>query len=178
MLLINKIDQLADKNQLLPFINEVRAAFPFADILPLSARTGLGTEELLAVAARHLPQQAAFYADDEVTDRSERFLAAELLREKLFPNLGTSCLMAWPSRSNASSKKAAPRLIFAAIIVDKPQHKAIVIGKGGEKLKRMASEARGDMGKLFGGRVYLESWVKVKSGWADDERALKSLGYD
>ncbi|MBP9219455.1 MAG: GTPase Era [Sterolibacterium sp.] len=178
LLLINKIDQLADKNQLLPFINEVRAAFPFADILPLSARTGLGTEELLAVAARHLPQQAAFYADDEVTDRSERFLAAELLREKLFRNLGDELPYGMAVEIERFEQEGALRRIFAAIIVDKPQHKAIVIGKGGEKLKRMASEARGDMEKLFGGRVYLESWVKVKSGWADDERALKSLGHD
>lgn len=178
LLVINKIDRLADKAELLPFIARVREAYPFVEILPLSAQSGQGTAELLKVVAGYLPQQPPFFAEDELTDRSERFLAAELLREKLFRNLGDELPYGMAVEIERFEQEGQLRRIFAAVIVDKPQHKAIVIGKGGEKLKAMATDARRDMERLFGGRVHLETWVKVKSGWADDERALKSLGYE
>jgi GTP-binding protein Era len=178
LLAINKIDQLADKSKLLPFIASVKDEFPFAEILPLSAMTGNGAEELLKTASAYLPEGPAYFAEDEFTDRSERFLAAELLREKLFRNLGEELPYGIAVEIERFEQEGDLRRIFAAIIVDKAPHKAMVIGKGGEKLKAMSSDARRDMEQLFGGKVYLETWVKVKSGWADDERALKSLGYE
>lgn len=178
LLAINKIDQLADKSKLLPFIAQMAQEYPFAEILPLSAMQGSGTEQLLKTASGYLPEGAAQFGEDEITDRSERFLAAELLREKLFRNLGDELPYGIAVEIERFEQEGNLRRIFAAIIVDKAQHKSIVIGKGGEKLKTMSTDARRDMENLFGGKVYLETWVKVKSGWADDERALKSLGYE
>jgi len=178
LLAINKIDRLAEKSKLLPFIARVAEEFPFAEIVPVSAASGNGTDQLLAAAARYLPVASAIFGEDEVTDRSERFLAAELLREKLFRNLGEELPYGTAVEIERFEQEGDLRRIFAAIIVDKAAHKSMVIGKGGEKLKTMSSDARRDMEQLFGGKVYLETWVKVKSGWADDERALKSLGYE
>jgi GTP-binding protein Era len=178
LLAINKIDRLADKSKLLPFIAQIKDEFPFAEIVPLSAMTGNGAEQLLKAAATYLPESPPAFAEDEFTDRSERFLAAELLREKLFRNLGEELPYGIAVEIERFEQEGDLRRIYAAIIVDKAPHKAIVIGKGGEKLKAMSSDARRDMEELFGGKVYLETWVKVKSGWADDERALKSLGYE
>ncbi|MBV2234158.1 MAG: GTPase Era [Sterolibacterium sp.] len=178
LLVINKIDQLSDKSQLLPFIDQIKDEFDFAEILPLSAMSGKGTDVLLAAALPYLPEQPAFFDEDEITDRSERFLASELLREKLFRSLGDELPYGMAVEIERFEQEGQLRRIFAAIIVDRSSHKAMVIGKGGSKLKTMSSDARRDMEKLFGGKVYLEVWVKVKSGWADDERALKSLGYE
>jgi len=178
LLAINKIDRLRDKTELLPFIAQMAQVFSFAEIVPLSAESGDGTIELLKTAARYLPEGPPIYDADAVTDRSERFLAAELLREKLFRNLGEELPYGIAVEIERFEQEGELRRIFAAIIVDKAAHKAIVIGRGGEKLKTMSSDARRDMEQLFGGPVYLETWVKVKSGWAEDERALKSLGYD
>ena len=178
LLAINKIDHLSDKSTLLPFMAQMAQEFSFAEIVPISAMTGDGSEQLLKAAAKYLPMAAPMYGEDEVTDRSERFLAAELLREKLFRNLGEELPYGIAVEIERFEQEGNLRRIFAAIIVDKAAHKATVIGKGGEKLKTMSSDARRDMEQLFGGKVYLETWVKVKSGWADDERALRSLGYD
>jgi len=178
LLAINKIDRLAEKAKLLPFIAKLAEEFPFAEIVPVSATTGSGTDALLQAATQYLPAAPAMFGEDEITDRSERFLAAELLREKLFRNLGEELPYGIAVEIERFEQEGSLRRIFAAIIVDKAAHKAMVIGKGGEKLKTMSSDARRDMEQLFGGTVYLETWVKVKSGWADDERALKSLGYE
>jgi GTP-binding protein Era len=178
LLAINKIDRLAEKSELLPFIARLAEEFPFAEIVPVSAVTGSGTDALLKAAIQYLPVAPAMFGEDEITDRSERFLAAELLREKLFRNLGEELPYGIAVEIERFEQEGSLRRIFAAIIVDKAAHKAMVIGKGGEKLKAMSSDARRDMEQLFGGKVYLETWVKVKSGWADDERALKSLGYE
>jgi len=178
LLVINKIDRLADKSRLLPFIDSVSREFAFAEILPLSAEKGLGTAELLATAAKYLPESPPFFDADDITDRSERFLAAELLREKLFRNLGEELPYGLTVEIEKFEEEGALRRIYAAIVVDREGYKAIVIGKGGERLKRISSDARTDMERLFGGKVWLETWVKVKGGWADDERALKSLGYE
>jgi len=178
LLAINKIDRLADKSKLLPFIARMAEEFAFAEIVPVSATSGDGTDLLLKAAAQYLPVAAAVFGEDEITDRSERFLAAELLREKLFRNLGEELPYGIAVEIERFEQEGNLRRIFAAIIVDKAAHKSMVIGKGGEKLKTMSSDARRDMEQLFGGKVYLETWVKVKGGWADDERALKSLGYE
>lgn len=178
LLVINKIDRLADKKRLLPFIAEMARTYPFAEIVPVCAASGIGGEELLDAAARYLPESAPLFGEDDQTDRSERFLAAEFLREKLFRRLGEELPYGMTVEIERFEQEGALRRIHAAIIVDKPAHKAIVIGRGGEQLKAIASDARRDLEKLFGGKVFLEVWVKVKGGWADDERALKSLGYE
>ena len=178
LLIINKVDRLADKALLLPFIQKAATASAFAEILPVSAEKGTGLDELLKTAKRYLPEAAPMFGEDDITDRSERFLAAELLREKLFRNLGEELPYGIAVEVEKFEQEGNLRRIHAAIVVDKAAHKGIVIGKSGELLKRISSDARKDMEDLFGGKVWLETWVKVKSGWADDERALKSLGYE
>ena len=178
LLVINKIDRLADKASLLPFIEKVVKEYEFAEIVPLSAEKGQGLDELLKATAQYLPEAPHIFEADDITDRPERFLAAELLREKLFRNLGDELPYGIAVEIEKFEQEGELRRIHAAVIVDKAAHKAIVIGKGGERLKRVSSDARKDMETLFGGKVWLETWVKVKSGWADDERALKTLGYE
>lgn len=178
ILVINKVDRMKDKAQLLPFIAARAAEHAFAEIVPVSAEKGANLDALLTAAAKYLPAQPPIFAPDELTDRSERFLAAELLREKLFRNLGEELPYGIAVEIEKFEEEAGVRRIHAAVIVDKEAHKAIVIGKGGALLKRVATDARKEMERLFGGKVWLETWVKVKGGWADDERALKSLGYE
>ena len=178
ILVVNKTDQIKERNALLPFLGEVAAAHDFAAVVPVSATKGRQTEQLLAEARKHLPNNGLMFPEDELTDRSERFLAAEYVREKLFRLLGDELPYATTVEIEKFEVEGSLRRIYAAIVVDRDSHKAIVIGKGGETLKRIASEARQDMERLFGDKVYLEVWVKVKSGWTDDERLLKSLGYE
>jgi GTP-binding protein Era len=178
LLVINKIDRLADKVELLPFIQKLSALHGFAEILPVSAEKGLGTDTLLGAVRAYLPEGAAVFDADDITDRNERFLASEILREKLFRNLGEELPYGIAVEIEKFEQEGELRRIHAAVIVDKAGHKPIVIGKGGERLKRISTDARKEMESLFGGKVWLETWVKVKGGWADDERALKSLGYD
>ena len=178
VLVINKVDRLTDKNALLPLMAAIASEHAFADIVPVSAEKGENLDTLLKVAGKYLPEASLIFEQDELTDRSERFLAAELLREKLFRNLGEELPYGIAVEIEKYEEVDGVRRIHAAVIVDRDAHKAIVIGRGGERLKRVASDARKDMEKLFGGKVWLETWVKVKSGWADDERALKSLGYE
>ena len=178
LLVINKVDQMKDKAALLPFIEKVAKEHEFAAIVPVSAEKGLAVDVLLKAAAAYLPEAAHLFDADDITDRPERFLAAELLREKLFRNLGEELPYGIAVEIEKFEQEGELRRIHAAVIVDKAAHKAIVIGKGGERLKRMSSDARRDMEALFGGKVWLETWVKVKSGWADDERALRTLGYE
>ena len=178
LLVLNKVDLVADKGRLLPFIEKVAKEFAFAEIVPVSSEKGHGVEQLLKAAAAYLPEGEHLFAADDITDRSERFLAAELLREKLFRNLGEELPYGIAVEIEKFEQEGELRRIHAAVVVDKAPHKAIVIGKGGERLKRISSDARKGMEALFGGKVWLETWVKVKSGWADDERALKSLGYE
>jgi GTP-binding protein Era len=177
LLVINKIDRLADKAELLPFIAKVSALHEFAEIVPLSAEKGIGTDALLATVAGYLPQSPPVFEADDITDRSERFMASEILREKLFRNLGEELPYGIAVEIEKFEQEGDLRRIHAAVIVDKEGHRSIVIGKGGERLKRISTDARKEMETLFGGKVWLETWIKVKGGWADDERALKSLGY-
>jgi len=178
VLVINKIDRLADKAEVLPFIAKVSGLHEFAEIIPLSAEKGLGTDALLAAVARYLPVSPPVFEADDITDRSERFMASEILREKLFRNLGEELPYGIAVEIEKYEQEGDLRRIHAAVIVDRAGHRSIVIGKAGERLKRISTDARKEMETLFGGKVWLETWVKVKGGWADDERALKSLGYD
>ncbi|MGH8730976.1 MAG: GTPase Era [Burkholderiales bacterium] len=178
VLVINKIDRAKDKSRLLPFIARVSTAFDFAEVVPVSAAKGTQVARLLDAVKPYLPEGPALYGEDEVTDRPERFLAAELLREKLFRLLGEELPYAATVVVEKFEIEAGLRRIHAAIVVDKPNHKAIVIGKGGAKLKDIATQARVDMEKLFDGKVFLEVWVRVKSGWAESLEALKNLGYE
>ena len=152
--------------------------FPFVALVPLSAVRGSQLDALLAEVRKHLPNDAPLYGEDEITDKSERFLAAEYIREKLFRLIGDELPYAAAVEIERFAIDGGLRRIHAAIFVDREAHKGIVIGKGGAMLKRIASEARQDMERLFDGKVYLEVFVKVKSGWADDERLLKQLGYE
>lgn len=177
ILVVNKADLMGDKNNLLPLIQDFDLLHPFVAIVPVSAKKNLNLEELLETTRRYLPEQPAIYSEDELTDKNERFLAAELIREKIFRLLGDEVPYSVAVEIEKFEVVKGLRRIFAAVIVDKEGQKPMIIGKGGEKLKQISTEARQDMENLFGGKVYLEVWVKVKGGWADDARALKSLGY-
>ncbi len=178
VLVANKVDRLGDRAAVLPFLEMVSKEFAFADIVPVSAERGENLDELLKTVGKYLPVAPPVFEADDITDRSERFLAAELLREKVFRNLGEELPYGIAVEIEKFEQEGDLRRIHAAVIVDKPAHKGIVIGKSGELLKRISTDARKDMEALFGGKVWLETWVKVKSGWADDERALRSLGYE
>lgn len=177
ILVVNKADLMGDKGNLLPLIQDFDLEFPFTAIVPVSAKKNLYLDELLSAIREHLPVQAAIYGEDEITDRNEKFLAAEMIREKVFRFLGDEIPYSVAVEIEKFEQEGNLRRIHAAIIVDKESQKPMLIGKKGEKLKQISTEARQDMEKLFDCKVWLETWVKVRGGWADDERALKSLGY-
>ena len=178
VLAINKVDQCKDKSKLLPLLSDMASRFPFAAIVPISAARGSQLDDLLAEVRKHLPNEEMLFGEDEITDKSERFLAAEYIREKLFRFVGDELPYAATVEVEKFELDGSLRRINAAIVVDREGHKGIVIGKGGATLKRIATEARQDMERLFDSKVFLEIYVKVKSGWTDDERLLKSLGYE
>jgi GTP-binding protein Era len=178
ILVINKVDYLTDKTELLPFIERLSKEYPFSDIVPISAKQNKNLDILLGAIRSYLPENVAIFAEDEITDRNERFLAAELLREKIFRLTGEELPYSSSVVVEQFRQEGSLRRIHAAILVDKEAHKAMLIGKNGAKLKEIATQARLDMERLFGGKVFLEVFVKVRSGWADDERMLKSLGYE
>ena len=176
---LNKVDEPKDKATLLPKLAALQPRFAFKEIIPLSAKQGKGVAELESLIAKALPQQSWLFPEDQVTDRSLRFMAAELIREQLMRHLGQELPYALTVEIDAFKEEAEGRThIMASIIVDRPSQKAMIIGKGGAKLKEIGRLARLAMNQQFETRVHLELWVKVKSGWADDERALRSLGYD
>jgi GTP-binding protein Era len=177
LLVINKTDRLADRGLLLPFITQVAGEHDFAEIVPVSASKGHGVDALSATITRYLPQQPALYGADEITESSERFLAAELIREKLFRLLGDELPYASAVIIDKFAMEGAMRRIHASILVDKDTHKGIVVGAKGAQLKTIGTQARLDMEKLFGGKVHLELWVKVKRGWAENRQVMKQLGY-
>ncbi len=179
ILVVNKVDQVAEKTRLLPFLQEAASRFPFAQIVPLSALDGRDGDRLLAIVKPYLPESAPFYEEDAITDRSERFLAAEILREKVFRLTGDEIPYGVAVEIEQYEQEASGlRRIHAVIWVDRDAHKPILLGKGGEHLKRISTEARQDMEKLFDAKVFLQCWVKVKSGWADNTALLKSLGHE
>jgi GTPase len=178
ILVINKIDLLQEKLQLLPFIQRMAGILNFSAIIPVSALQDKQLSELIETIRHHLPESEPLFAEDEITDRSERFLAAELLREKVFRQMGEEVPYSTSVIIEQFEVEGTLRRIHACILVERPNQKAIIIGKQGQKLKEMATQARKDMELLFGSKVYLEVWVKVKSGWADDVSVLKNLGYE
>jgi GTPase len=178
ILVVNKVDKLADRAAVLPFLDEMSRVFAFAEIVPVSAAKGTQVGHLRKILKPYLPEGPPQHEEDEVTDRPERFLAAELVREKLFRLLGEELPYAATVMVEKFEMRGQMRHINIAIVVDKANHKSMVIGKGGEKLKQIGTQARIDMEKLFGGKVFLELWVQVKSGWADSPKSLKNLGYE
>jgi len=174
---LNKVDRLTDRARLLPFIAELSSLREFAAIVPISAEKGWQLDTLLAEVGTQLPAGEATRPDDELTDRDERFLAAEYIREKIFRLLGQEVPYATSVAIESFEHKGGLRSIHATVYVDKASQRAMLLGARGERMKSIAASARRDMEKLFGGKVFLEVWVKVKSGWATDRRLLDSLGY-
>ncbi|MGI9289352.1 MAG: GTPase Era [Pseudomonadales bacterium] len=176
LLAINKIDQLVDKKQLLPFIDNVREHVDAADIVPLQALSGANVDRLAHAIEQQLPEGDFFFPPDQLTDRSERFLASEIIREKLMRQLGHEIPYEVAVEVEEFSRTDKILTIAAVIFVERSGQKAIVIGRGGQRLRQIGSDARADMEKLFEQKIMLRLWVKVKQGWSDDERALQSLG--
>ena len=178
IMVINKVDKIKDKSALLPFLQEVSQKRKFTAVIPLSARGGDNIERLETVVLSLLPEGENLFPDDQVTDRSERFLAAELLREKLMRRLGDELPYAVTVQIETFSKQNEVLHIHAVIWVEKESQKAIVIGKGGEVLKEIGRRARISMEQAFDTQVFLKTWVRVKESWSEDERLLRQLGYD
>jgi len=179
LLVINKIDKLTDRRVLLPYIKERAGEYAYAEIVPVSATKGDAREleALVRAISGYLPQQPALYGADEITEASERFLAAELIREKIFRLLGDELPYTCTVVIERFELDGNLRRIHAAIIVDKDSHKGMVIGAGGGRLKTIATKARLDMEKLFGSKVHLEVWVRVKSGWTESQHLLREFGF-
>jgi GTP-binding protein Era len=178
VLAMNKVDHVKDKRALLPFIEEISRVREFAAVVPVSAARGDNVDALVGELVRHVPEAPRMYDEDEITTLPERFLAAELVREKLFRLLGDELPYAVAVEIEKFEMEGNLRRIHAGILVDKNTQKAIIIGRQGEKLKAVGTGARKDMERLFGGKVFLELWVRVRSGWADDQAALKRLGIE
>jgi GTP-binding protein Era len=175
---VNKVDTVRRRADLIPFLERFSKVRDFAAIVPVSAKTGKNMAELLRVLREALPEGPAAYPADQLTDRDERFFAAELLREKLFAELGEELPYRCEVVIESFKEEGALRRIEATILVERDSQKAILLGKGGERLKRMATAARKDMERLFEGKVYLGTWVKVRRAWTDDARVLRQLGYE
>jgi GTP-binding protein Era len=177
ILAINKVDQLSDREALLPFIEQLSGRYGFQDIVPISALKGSNLDALESLIGDLLPAADYFFPEDQVTDRNLRFIAAELIREKIMRQLGEELPYATAVEIEQFSESDGIFHIDATVLVERAGQKAIVIGKGGERLKKIGTEARQDMERSFDAKVMLKLWVKVRSGWSDDERALQSLGY-
>ena len=180
ILVANKLDAVQRRAALAPWLQQMQMRHDFAEIVPLSARKPADAQRLLEILRPHLPQGPWLHDEDALTDRSERFLAGELIREKLFRLTGDEL----PYSSTVVIEKfdedpaTGLRRIAAAIVVEREAHKGMVIGSGGERLRRIGSEARVELERLLGAKVFLELWVKERSGWADDEAHLRSYGYE
>jgi len=185
LLVANKLDTVRQRAELAPWLQQMAQRHPFAEIMPLSAKHAKDVERLLTICARYLPQQDWWYAEDELTDRSERFLAGEIVREKLFRLTGdelpySATVLVDRFDEEPLQQDPSRRLvrISATIVVEREAHKAMVIGEQGERIKRIGTAARVDLEKLLDAKVFLELWVKVRSGWADDEARVRSFGYE
>ena len=177
ILAVNKIDQCEDKSSLLPFLEDAAGRFDFAAIVPIAALKNTNLERLEEIIMGLLPEGDFIYPEDQITDRSERFFAAEIIREKLIRSLGQEVPHALTVQIEQFKEENELTRIHAVIWVEREGQKAIVIGKNGEVLKKVGQRAREEMEKMFEGKIYLNLWVKVKKGWSDNERALQSLGY-
>ena len=183
ILVANKLDTVKQRAELAPWLREIASRHDFAEVVPMSAKNRKHIERLFPICEKYLPEQPWWYAEDELTDRSERFLAGETVREKLFRLTGeelpyTSTVVVDKFEEEPSPKHDRLVRISATIVVERDGHKAIVIGDKGERLKRIGTEARQELEKLMDCKVFLELWVKVRSGWADDEARVRSFGYE
>jgi GTP-binding protein Era len=185
ILVANKLDTMKNRPEIMQWLQSMQDRHPFAEIVPMSAKNDKDVQRLLGIAEKYLPEQAWMYAADELTDRSEKFMAAEMVREKLFRLTGdelpyTSTVVIDKFEEEKGKTKGVKRLvrIAATIVVERDGHKAMVIGDKGERLKRMGMEARTELEKLYDAKVFLELWVKVRSGWADDAARVRSFGYE
>ncbi|EMR12487.1 GTP-binding protein Era [Methylophaga lonarensis MPL] len=178
ILVLNKVDKAEDKAALLPQMEELAAKYPFAAVVPVSARRGINIEQLEAEVEKLMPEGEAIFDEDQLTDRSSRFLAAEMVREKLFRHLGQELPYSLTVDIEQFEDDDGMFRISAVIYVERSGQKSIVIGKKGELLKQVGQDARKDMEDLFGCKVFLQLWVKVREGWADNERMLRNLGYN
>ena len=178
ILVINKSDRVKDKAALMPFAQEIAAKRDFTAIVPVSAKQRFQLDSLQSEIKKHLPENPPIFGEDDITDRSEKFLAAETVREKVFRFVGDELPYTSTVVIEKFEQEGNLRRVFAAILVERDTHKSMVIGNKGAKLKDISTQARLDMERLFGGPVYLEIWVKVKSGWADNEAGLRAYGYE
>ncbi|MRH77731.1 GTPase Era [Spiribacter sp. C176] len=177
ILAVNKVDRVRDKNQLLPEIERLSKRYDFAAIVPISALKADNLAALEAAILEQLPQSPPLFPQDQITDRSERFMAAELVREQLTLALGDELPYASTVEIEAFEQEGQLRRIAAIIWVERRGQRQIMIGEGGSRAKQIGTDARHEMERVFGGRVYLKLWVKVREGWSDDARILQSLGY-
>lgn len=178
ILVINKADKVKDKAELMPFAQKIAAKRNFSAIVPVSAKMHFQLEGLQSEIKKFLPENAPIFGEDDITDRSEKFLAAEIVREKVFRFVGDELPYTSTVLIEKFEQEGDLRRVFAAILVQRDTHKSMVIGNKGARLKEISTQARLDMERLFGGPVYLEIWVKVKSGWADNEAGLRAYGYE
>jgi GTP-binding protein Era len=178
LLLANKLDQVHRRSELAPWLRDMQQRHDFAEFVPMSAKNAKDIDRLLVICQKYLPQQPWMYGADELTDRSERFMAAEIVREKLFRLTGDELPYTSTVIIDQYQEEGALRRIAATIVVERDSHKGMVIGEKGEKLKRIGTEARQELESLTGGKVFLEIWVKVRSGWADDDARVRSFGYE
>lgn len=177
LLAVNKSDRLEDKSELLPHLNWLAEQLPQAEIVPISALQGQNLDTLEKLVGERLPESEHFYPEDQITDRSSRFLAAELIREKIMRQLGAELPYQITVEIEEFKQEGRILHIHGLILVERDGQKKIIIGDKGERIKRIGQEARKDMETMFDSKVMLNLWVKVKGGWSDDERALRSLGY-
>ena len=178
LLIANKQDEVKRRTDLMPWMAAMRERRDFAQFVPMSAKKQADVERLLGIVSPYLPVQAWFYEEDALTDRSDRFLASELIREKLFRLTGDELPYSCTVVIDKFEEEGQLRRIAATIVVERDAHKGMVIGDAGEKLKRIGSEARQELERLWQAKVFLELWVKVRSGWADSEEHLRSYGYE
>ena len=178
VLVVNKVDRLKDKGALLPFLQEITEGRDFASVHPISAQKRNGLDALVRDVLKLLPEAPPMFGEDEITDRSQRFLAGELVREQLMRQLGEELPYATTVEIERFAEDGNLLRIGAVIWVEREGQKAIVIGKGGARLKDIGAKSRMQMERLFGAKVFLETWVRVREGWSDDEAALKAFGYE
>ncbi|MHA7600293.1 GTPase Era [Alicycliphilus sp. T452] len=183
LLIANKLDTVHRRAEIAPWLKGMQERHPFAEFVPMSAKNKGDIERLFGICEKYLPEQPWWYAEDELTDRSEKFLASETVREKLFrftgdelPYTSTVVIDKWDEEKSKQHKRFIR--IAATIVVERDGHKAMVIGEKGERLKRISTEARQELEKQLDAKVFLEVWVKVRSGWADDEARVRSFGYE
>jgi GTPase len=177
-LIANKLDAVVRRADLAPWLKSMQERHAFAEFVPLSAKKDADVQRLLGIVKPYLPEQPWFYDEDTLTDRNERFLASEIIREKLFRLTGDELPYTSTVVIDKFEEEGNLRRISASIVVERDAHKGMVIGNGGERLKRIGSEARQDLERLLDAKVFIELWVKVRSGWADDEAHLRSYGYE